>query len=92
VYDKIRNTLEQLGFKANAYDDCVFTRKNAKDKIMACIHVDDMFISGTNDAAVNICSVCAFSWTAQRVQSREHRAPFSSGRRIVQLYWLSALP
>ena len=45
-YDKISHDLSTLGYKANAYDMCVFNRTEHNNKqTTLIIHVDDMMIS-----------------------------------------------
>jgi hypothetical protein len=42
-YNFLRKALEGLGFRQNAYDECVFYQKSDLGVIIVTIHVDDLF-------------------------------------------------
>jgi hypothetical protein len=48
----LRKHLLSLGFKASAFDSCLFSRKDADGKhVWAAVHVDDIFVFSSSTAA-----------------------------------------
>jgi hypothetical protein len=47
-YQDLRRTLEDMGFKANANDACVFNKTIDGKQCTVCVYVDDLFITCKN--------------------------------------------
>ena len=43
-YKHLRSTLESLGYQANPYDECVFTKTENDQEIVVLVYVDDLMI------------------------------------------------
>ena len=57
-YDSLRETMEQLGYKRNPYDICVFNRTNEQGvQCTAAVHVDDLFITSASEDMVTALTV-----------------------------------
>lgn len=49
-YELLTSTLEQLGYRKNPYDSCVFT--SADSKVILCVYVDDMFVTAEKELLI----------------------------------------
>jgi hypothetical protein len=64
-YDKLKSTLEDMGFRQNAYDQCVFNNTIGQDEqVTVAFHVDDLLIT-CNDTDKH-------SYLAMNIEKREN--------------------
>jgi len=48
-YRHLKSSLESIGFEANAKDDCVFNLNRDGYQCTACVHVDDVLLTCSNN-------------------------------------------
>ena len=53
-YDHLTNTIKQLGYKANPYDECVFNKYDSNGKqCTVIVYVDDLIISSVSNQLID---------------------------------------
>ena len=51
--DKFTQVVENLGFKSNSLDPCLFLKSDSKGEIFMLLYVDDILIMGKNEREIN---------------------------------------